>query len=326
MRDIPTLVANYDSASTGFPEGKLRDNPGDDSGSGVMAAIDNDKWYAITAAILKYRTSGKSGAAESTANSDFVDALEEMVGQKVDGVSKWSSATTYSTVGQSVMRYGIQFVCISTASNVNKDPLLYPLLWQPVPDFKELMRASASGKVFLGDSSPMHQYSHASYLGAFSLGTHKPGGASGAAFQAIGIHLDGASYASGSAGYAALAAWAHSSIFSTLATSYTMTDARARVLRAISAAGGFSPTIGALIEDAFQEHGHSLSWPTSGVGGGAQANPSFSAYDSTVLASAGSKATAAVTQGSGGTPRIATETRVKSLTVGVPYIVIVSPV
>lgn len=323
MRDIPTLVANYDSSSTGFPEGKLRDNPGDDSGSGVMADIDNDKWYAITAAILKYRTSGKSNAAESTTNSDFVDALEEMVGQKVSGVSNWSSATTYSTVGASVMRYGIQFVCISTASNTNKDPLLYPLLWQPVPDFKELLLASQGGKVFLGDSSPMHQYSHASYLPSFSLGTHKPGGASGAAFSAIGIHLDAGVYASGSAGYAALAAWAHSAIFSTLSTSYTMTDARARVLRAISEAGGLSPTIGALIEDQMQGHVHSETGDTAA---GGTASRAVLASGNTSATVAGNSTSSPASDAVNGTPRVGIETRVKSLTVGVPYIVIVTPV
>ena len=37
MRNLATIVANYDSASTGFSDGKIRDNPGDDTGSGVVA-------------------------------------------------------------------------------------------------------------------------------------------------------------------------------------------------------------------------------------------------------------------------------------------------
>ena len=28
MRNLPSIVANYDSASTGFSDGKLQDNPG----------------------------------------------------------------------------------------------------------------------------------------------------------------------------------------------------------------------------------------------------------------------------------------------------------
>ena len=40
MRNLATIVANYDPASTGFSDGKIRDNPGDATGSGVMSAWD----------------------------------------------------------------------------------------------------------------------------------------------------------------------------------------------------------------------------------------------------------------------------------------------
>jgi hypothetical protein len=324
MRTIPTLVSNYDSSSGGFTEGQLRDNPGDDSGSGVVAGWGNDVWYALTALVTKYRTGGKGAAAESTTNSDFLDAIEEMSGQKVSGVSNWASGTTYSTIGEKVMRYGVQFTCISTTANLNKDPLLYPLLWSPVPKFEELFRAHATGRVMMGDCSPMHQYSHASYLASFSLGTHKVGGASGQVFNALGIHLDGAAYASGSAGYTALASWAHAAIFSTLATSYTMTDARARVLRAISATGGLSPTIGALIEDQLQGHKHTLTVGNNTGGGAGPAGwLQFAASFGDIAKSTDVTLT---TDGTNGTPRTGTETRVKSLTVGVPYVVIMVPV
>ena len=53
MRNLATIVANYDSASTGFSDGKLRDNPGDDTGSGVMSAWGNDIWYALRAIVKK---------------------------------------------------------------------------------------------------------------------------------------------------------------------------------------------------------------------------------------------------------------------------------
>lgn len=40
MRNLPSIVSNFDSATTGFSDGKIRDNPGDDTGSGVMSAWD----------------------------------------------------------------------------------------------------------------------------------------------------------------------------------------------------------------------------------------------------------------------------------------------
>ena len=42
MRNLASIVANYDSASTGFSDGKLRDNPG----SGVLCSgMNKEKIY-----------------------------------------------------------------------------------------------------------------------------------------------------------------------------------------------------------------------------------------------------------------------------------------
>ena len=78
MRNLPTIVANYDSASTGFGDGKLRDNPGDDTGSGVMSAWGNDIWYALRAIVTTWHEAGDvSDTAESENNHDVLDVKKQ---------------------------------------------------------------------------------------------------------------------------------------------------------------------------------------------------------------------------------------------------------
>jgi hypothetical protein len=64
-----------------------------------------------------------------------------------------------------------------------------------------------------------------------------------------------------------------------------------------------------------QGHWHALTWPGAGSGGGAQANPAFSPYDTTPYTSVGSNATTIKTDGNNGTPIIGPETESNSTTV-----------
>ena len=118
MRKLSTIVTNRDSASTGFSDGKLRDNPGNDTGSGVMAGYGNDVWYALRAIVKKWSGTGDvSDSPESENNHDVLDAIEQMMGLSVYGVADYNPATTYSTAGESVMYAGIQFVNILPSLN-----------------------------------------------------------------------------------------------------------------------------------------------------------------------------------------------------------------
>ena len=111
MKKISSIVTNYDTATSGFSEGKLRDNPGDDTGSSVVAALGNDWYYALAAVVKAQNSLGAvSDNPESESNHDFLDALLEMVGQKVNGVADWSAATTYSTANTHVMRRGFSLL------------------------------------------------------------------------------------------------------------------------------------------------------------------------------------------------------------------------
>ena len=241
MRNLPTIVANYDSATTGFSDGTIRDNPGDDTGSGVMSAWGNDIWYALRAIVKKWHGAGDvSDTAESENNHDVLDAIEQMMGLSVYGVGTYNPSTTYSTVGESVLYAGMQFVNINATSNLGKTPLTEPDYWLPCPDSRELFVKSVHGLPVWGASHPMHDYNDSAYLQSFGLGTHRIGGYSGTTFTAVGVHLDGQGIgSSGTALSDIVEAWHLKDIWMPGAEgSRSSIDARGRLLRAIDATGG----------------------------------------------------------------------------------------
>lgn len=317
MYKISDLQANYDAASSGFSEGKMRDNPGDDTGSGCVAGVFNDLYYGMVSTVKKWKNTGLlSSAAESETASDFLQALEELTGNYVDGVAAYSAATTYTTIGQAVMRFGMQFVNIS-ASNLNHDPITSPTYWMAVPDKRELLAASQGGRVYWGDSSAQHGYSNASYAQYFALGSHRFGGSSGAVYNAYLVHLDGSAVGSGDLSDI-VEAWHLKDAFAPGTTgSRTLVNAQGRVPRANTASGGLCPTIGAVIEDAMQGHRHTIQ-----VGANVMSVGSDVVMGSNIAATGTQNVGLPITDGTNGIPRTAAETRVKSLTVGVPYVVV----
>lgn len=320
MKKISSVVTQFDSASTGFSEGKLRDNPGDNTGSSVVAAIDNDAYYARLAVIKKYRPSGISDTPESELNSDFLEGMEHAMEMRVDGVAEWSAATTYSTINTPVMRYGLQFVNINTTSNLNKDPLLEPLYWLAVPDFRSILADYSTGRIVPGGSHQMHDFNHANYRQFFSLGLHKPGGASGPAYQAWAVHIDGSAVGSGALSDIVEAWYLKDDFAPGSIGARTLRDAKGRLLRAIDATGGQAATMGAVLADQMQGHVHQYApYPVSGAGPGF--GPGLGGGYPTGIATLGPSA-----DGTNGTPRTGLFTRDKSITVGVPYAVIVLPV
>ena len=324
MRAVNGIVANYDAAVTGYPEGSFRNNPGDDTGSGVMAAMGNDLWYALSAMVYKYK-GGKSGNAETTVASDFVDAVEAALGSVVSGVSAWDSSTDYSTLGNvSVMRYGVQFTSILSSGNVNKDPVLNPTYWLPCPTARELWMAHSEGRVIHGGCLSLHDHTNANYKQYFSLGKHSLGGANGLEFDAYGVHLDGSGVGSGALS-TIIEAWHLKNSFAPGSTgSRTLQDAKGRVMRFIDAAGGRADLIGEVLADQMQGHWHITSFMGSSGG-------SDRAYTTTAIGVTKSGETSiphaerATSDGANGTPRTGSVTADKSITVGVPYMVICVP-
>ena len=134
---------------------------------------------SVEAVIKSHNSLGSvSDNPESENNHDFLDALLEMVGQKVNGVSGWSSATTYSTANTHVMRGGIQWTNINTSGNTNQDPLTTTGFWMPCPEISTLIGYWKNGTVIGGGSEAIHDFNNASYKQYFSLGKHRVGGSS----------------------------------------------------------------------------------------------------------------------------------------------------
>lgn len=320
MKKISSVVTNYDSASPGFSEGKLRDNPGDDTGSSVVAAIDNDAYYSRLAVINKYRTGGITDAAESETNSDFLDGIEEAIGYKVDSVSAWSAATTYSTAGVSVMRYGMQFVNINATGNLNKDPISEPLYWLAVPDARTLFQDFTHGRVIGGGSHVLHDYNNAGYRQFFGLGHHKLGGSY--EFDAYGVHLDGTSVGASTLSDI-VETWFLKAVWAPGTTgSRTLVNAKGALLRAIDQTGGMADAMAERLEDALQGHWHGFaatnSTTYSAGGAGFVGSGTTGTFGNNPVKEPAS-------DGTHGTPRVDSWTRDKSVTVGIPYVVIIVP-
>jgi len=323
MRNLPSIVSNYDSASTGFSDGRLRDNPGDDTGSGVMAAWGNDIWYALRAIVKKWHGAGNvSDTPESENNHDVLDAIEQMIGLSVYGVADYNPATTYSTLGESVMYAGMQFVNINTSSNLGKTPLTEPLYWLPVPDSRELFVKSVHGLPVWGASHPIHDFNNSAYKQWFGLGTHRIGGYNGTTFKAYGVHLDGQSIgAIGTPLSNIVEAWHLKDVwFPGGVGARVSIDARGRLLRAIDATGGQADLMAEVLNDQMQGHEHTI--PTYSLTGNAN-GPACSSNGSAPNYSGAT--TARVSDGTNGEPRTGTTTRDKSVTGGVPYMVVMVP-
>jgi hypothetical protein len=325
MLQIPSIVTNYDAATSDYSEGKFRDNPGDSTGSGVMAAMANDLWYAAAAVIKKYRTGGKSSIAESESSSDLLTALEEMIGAQTNGISAWSASTTYPSIGTQVMRFGIPFISIYNAStNLNMDPITHPLFWMPVPTARDLLSDYMGGRIISGGSHPIHDYNNAAYVQYFSLGQHKIGGGDdGQVFTAYGVHLDGSNVGASTLS-TIIETWHLKDTWAPGSTgSRVLVDAKGRLLRAIDETGGQADLIGEVLEDQVQGHLHETGGQNVGTfgTGSSRVRGAYSATGTNTCA----LSDVPITDGTNGTPRTGLTTRDKSITVGVPYAIICVP-
>jgi hypothetical protein len=340
MRNLPSIVANYESASTGFSDGKLRDNPGDDTGSGVMSAWGNDIWYALRAIVTKWHGAGDvSDTPESENNHDVLSAIEQMMGLDVYGVDAYNPATTYSTLGESVMYAGIQFVNINASGNTNKDPLTEHDYWLPVPDSRYLFLQSAQGIPQWGASHPIHDFNKAAYKQYFGLGVHRIGGYNGTTFNAYGVHLDGQPIGgSGTALSGIVEAWHLKNVwFPSSGGSRKSKDARGRLLRAIDSSGGQATVMAGVLEDQMQQITGSLTKMTTSIKAPLHTSNNSATGALSQGASVGSVNLPVSTSGdfpgsalsfnSANSPgaRTGLTTRDKSVTGGVPYMVVMVP-
>ena len=100
-----------------------------------------------------------------------------------------------------------------------------------------------------------------------------------------------------------------------------MSDAQGRTLRAVGST--LTEAVGTVQEDQFQGHHHEFyvknsTYGTSGTGGGMWIGTTNFNQSINVLEE--------ISNGADGTPRTGTETIMKNLTVGIPYIIVLKEV
>jgi hypothetical protein len=332
MKNIQDYLTNKDAPSAGFSQGKLKDDPGDGSGSGIVVATHNDFLYCHLAPIIKY-IGDTSDTAESETASDALEAMEKMAGVANENVSEYSGATTYAQFDH-VMYLGMMFVSL-IGSNTGNDPIDTPAKWMPCYNRDDAMVKYRNGEIIPGGIEEMHDIGDALYLQYYEFGKYNYGGNSGRNFQAYGVHLDGTQIT----GDATLVAifdvgganeYPHLDIIAPdIVGVRTLMDAQGRVGRATDG-GTLTAAVGAVQADQVQGHMHytgaGSSQTTYGIYGSTTNDIPGSATDRWTGTSSAPvyqyETSVPKDDGTNGTPRTGTETRMLNYTTGVPSILV----
>lgn len=259
------------TTTTGRTLGAATNNPGDNTGTGMDKEIYNDPAYAVLAVVESYKDGGNSEADETLLASDMRDAIEEMVGKKVtdtttpaNSVSEYNIATSYTTVGEHVMRYGMQYVAYNVIGNVGQDPASQEgrAYWRKVPNLDALMDAWDSGKPFDNGLNAMSDRAGTNYQQFIDFGRYRMGGNGDTFKQFSLIHLDG-TQVTGDADLVALLDvggsdeyWNLDIIAPDVLGTRTLIDMGGRVVECQTDASGYVPVRGAVHGDYMQDHDH----------------------------------------------------------------------
>lgn len=333
MKRPDTFLTNTVTA-TGRAQGAAKNNPGDNTGSGMDKEIYNDPAYAVIAMAESYKEGGISDADETTVASDLRDALEEMTGKKVtdpvtaaNSVDEWDVAEAGYTVGDAVMEYGIQYVAfyITGITGVSPSSKAGRAFWRKVPTLDKLMDLWDNGDPMDNGLNPMSDRAGAKYQQNIDFGRYRLGG-NGETFKQFSlVHLDGTVVT----GDATLEA-----IFDTAGTPYwnidmiapdvlgtrTLLDLGGDVARYQESSGDFA-TVGGKVADQSQGHRHDTLDP---------AGRFYTASGSVTISGAGGAPLSAseyttgdpVTDGTNGTPRTGTRTYGPSFTKAIPAVIL----
>lgn len=329
MKDIRTYLSNYTAASSGFSLGRLKDDPGDGTGSGITVNTHNDFLYAILAPIKKW-IGAVAGTDESETASDMMTAIERAAGVANENVAEWSNSTTYAQDAH-VMNLGIQFVSMA-GSNTGNNPFDNPDKWMPCFGRDEAVRMWRDGRDIDGGFAAVHNKRDTSnYRAFFQWGKYNFGGANGRNFQAYGVHLDG-QVLTGNSDYEAIFNIGETDEYHLLDIiapevmgTRTMMDSKGRVPRIVDATGGSAANVGVIQADQMQGFRQTIknSSTNTMVYGFAG---TYSGEEPTMNAGRTDRAAYLtsdfVTDGTNGTPRIGTETRMKNYSVGLKSVLV----
>ncbi len=335
MKRPDTFLTNT-TAPAGRLLGAAKNNPGDDSGSGMDKEIYNDPAYALLAMIESYKDGGNTDVDETTTLSDMRDALEQFAHMRVtdngtpaNSIAEWSSVTTYTTEGEMVTWKGFQFVAYNVTGNLAKNPITSPDFWHMIPKPDELLLRFQSGQVLSGGLSAMADRAGANYRQNIAFGRYRLGGNGDAFYDFFRVALDGTQVTGDATLEAIFDVGGGNEYFNIdlvapdVVGTRTLIDMGERIVTPQSDSGE-NDTLGEVLEDRAQGHYHdvrtkNLDGTNSFPKGGDTAGTTFN----------GTGVKAAWTMqddGTNGTPRIGLTTRPKELTEGASYIIVMLPV
>lgn len=317
--------------------GEAKNNPGDNSGTGVDHETYNDVVYAELHVIEKYKNGGNSGTDETLVASDMNDALEELVNKKVSGIDEYNPVTNYILAGEDLIMWkGFQFVNILDVTNQAKDPLLNPASWLKIPSPDKLMDYFYEGAPIDGGLNPVSDRAGSQYLQNFSYGKYRLGENGDTFGNFSRVNLDG-TVLTGNADLEAIFDVGGGNQYFNLDLiapdnlgTRTLIDMSSRHI-APQSSGGDNDVLGAVLADRMQGHQHviygkggqpaTLETPennflaNTGVTDIYTSIGGLTAMNSEVVGDP-------ETDNTNGTPRTGQTTRPKEFTVGSSYIIV----
>lgn len=259
----PDSFLTNTTAPAGRLFGQAIDDPGGGTGTGVDNEIYNDPAYALIALIEAFKEGGISDSDETTVNSDVRDAIQEALFRRVvdpvttaNTVDDWDGGTNYTTVGELAMYKGAQYVVYNDTGNLNKPPRTNPLFWFKIPNPSILEDAQFDGLPRKGGFNDIHNVQAANYAQAIEFGRFRLGDNGDDFYKFYLVHLDGTQVTGDSflnddifeegtgSEY-----WNLDIIAPDELGTRTLIDSQGRVSRAMTGGGGVAPTLGEVQED-----------------------------------------------------------------------------
>jgi hypothetical protein len=271
-----------------------------------------------------------------------MDNIEMLSGNRssMPGITEWSATVEYDAE-DAVWIDGDQYVSL-VGTNTGNNPITSPNHWRIAPSWNEICTQFQDSKPISAGLTNVDNIRNGAYQQQHFLGYYTKGGKS---FKAYKVHLDGSQITTdtdleyifdpdGSNEYFALDTLAPEAL-----GIRTLPDVTGRLLRSVDTAlSGLTEAVGGVQEDAKQGSQLGASEDSSGARnyyGLVQARDTaltttpvanYTYPQFYTLGQGDTKMIKAMDDGTHGTPRIASNTRDRSYTVGVAYIVVLREV
>lgn len=321
-RKLNVVTPDIGSPDTDRPDGYYLDEDTGVPGSPVLAGEGNSIYYFFSRLMSEV---GKAfnGLVDNITTSQFFDALAEFVTGRDSAIATWVSGT-YAV--NSVIIYGGKQWFVGAASTINTPG--FNSEWVKSKSLDEYANEASQGKISEGDLIPLNDLRNADYETYYKMGKFTWNGSN---YEAWRVNIDGSSHVSLTSDVAKLLAgykFQGQVIASDVAGTLTLKDYSGRVKRAIDGSGGDTEDIGDVQADASQGHVHDLSNVIAGSTGGdftgsdqyhveAKINISSADRNQNLNGAPYGGVTPSPTQdGTNGTPRTDSETRMKNVSVG----------